>query len=180
MAAANQTYDLVLMLDLSATDDARAKIVADTKASIAASGKIVTEHDWGTRALAYQIDRREQAEYHLFQFEAPPSLPDTITRTLRITDGVVRHRIVKLPPGMPDAPASPAPSPVTAESSPSPIAPAPAPAAAAAAAPPAVAQPPAAEQPAAVAEEEPAVAAEEPEPQHEPAVVPADAGEPSA
>jgi small subunit ribosomal protein S6 len=96
------------MLDVSATDEARAKIVADSRAAIESGGTLIGYHDWGQRALTYEIGHRKQAEYHLIQFHATPELLASLARTLHITDGVVRHRIIKLAPGTPEAPRSPA------------------------------------------------------------------------
>ena len=99
------TYDLVLLLDPQAEEALRTKILADTRAAIAAAGEVVTEDDWGDRALAYPIERHADAEYHLLQFHAStPGLLHELDRTLRITDGILRFRIVKLKPGTPDAP----------------------------------------------------------------------------
>jgi len=99
------TYDLVLLLDLQADEQARAKILADTREAIAGNGEIVGDDDWGDRALAYPIERKANAEYHLLQFHAgAPELLSELDRTLRITDGVMRFRIIKLAPGTPDAP----------------------------------------------------------------------------
>lgn len=99
MAPAAPTYDLTLLLDLSATDEARAKIVADTRAAIERSGTLLSHQPWGTRSLAYPVKRREAAEYHLYQFNGEPELLEALDHTLRITDGVLRYRIVKLAPG---------------------------------------------------------------------------------
>jgi small subunit ribosomal protein S6 len=98
-------YDLMLLLDTAATDEARAKILADTEAAIVAEGTLVGKHDWGARALAYEIRHKGDAEYHLFQFNATPALLERLHRTLRLTDGVIRFRIIKLAPGTPDPPA---------------------------------------------------------------------------
>ena len=81
-------YDLMLLLDLGAEDDARAKIVADARAAIEADGTLLGDQAWGVRPLAYPIDHRNQAEYHLLQFSGPPSLIASLEHTLRITDGV--------------------------------------------------------------------------------------------
>jgi small subunit ribosomal protein S6 len=98
-------YDLVLIIDPRADDDVRAKIVADTLATIESQGELLRHDDWGERALTYQIDRKPNGEYHLLQFHAPASeLLDGLDRTLRITDGLMRFRIIKLKPGVPDAP----------------------------------------------------------------------------
>ncbi|MGA2470423.1 MAG: 30S ribosomal protein S6 [Solirubrobacteraceae bacterium] len=109
MPAAKATYDLILLLDLAASDEDRAKIVADTRAMILAGGEVVTDQKWGTRPLAFQIGHREQAEYHLLQFQGPPELISTLDHTLRIADGVVRHRIIKVAPGTPAPPEQSAP-----------------------------------------------------------------------
>jgi small subunit ribosomal protein S6 len=126
------TYDLVLLLDPRVEEDARTKILKDTRAAIAAAGEVVREDDWGDRALAYPIERHADAEYRLLQFHAQaPGLLHELDRTLRITDGVLRFRIVKLKPGTPDAPdmrsgASAAPRPAEAQQAPPPPAEAPA------------------------------------------------------
>jgi small subunit ribosomal protein S6 len=106
MAAPEPLYDLMLLLDTSAPEEQRKKVLTDVEAAIKASGEIVSDHDWGTRALAYEIRHRTDAEYHLLQFHGPAELLANMQRTLRITDGVVRFRIIKLAPGTP-APTDP-------------------------------------------------------------------------
>ncbi len=120
MAATAPTYDIVLLLDTAAADEVRAKVVSDVEAMIAAGGEVIGKHAWGTRHLAFEIDHKTEAEYHLFQFHGTPDLLANLNRTLRITDGVVRFRIVKLAPGTPPPPdmrASAAPPPLHDEDS---------------------------------------------------------------
>src|ERR1700722_10753034 len=99
------TYDLVLLLDPQAEEPVRAKIVADASAAIGAKGELVHHDEWGERALAYPIDHKATAEYHLLQFHASDvQLIAELNRTLSITDGVIRFRVNKLKPGTPAAP----------------------------------------------------------------------------
>ena len=98
------TYDLVILLDPQVEDSIRARIVADARAAIEAQGEFLRHDEWGVRALTYPIDHKTSAEYHLLQFHATPELLETLNRTLRIADEVVRFRIIKLAPGTPDAP----------------------------------------------------------------------------
>ncbi len=99
------TYDLVLLLDPQAEEPVRTKIVADAKEAIGAKGEVVHHDAWGERALAYPIDHKTTAEYHLLQFHATQvELIAELNRTLHITDGVIRFRINKLKPGTPAAP----------------------------------------------------------------------------
>jgi small subunit ribosomal protein S6 len=105
MTRAAPIYDLMLLLDPQAEDAARAKIVADARAAVDAQGELVRYDEWGERPLAYPIERKGSAEYHLLQFHAgTPDLLAGLNRTLRITDGILRFRIIKLKPGVPEAP----------------------------------------------------------------------------
>src|SRR5437588_575977 len=98
-------YDLVLLLDPQLEEPARAKIVADARAAIEAQGELLRHDPWGERPLAYPIARKASAEYHLLQFHAgSPRLLDSLEHSLRIIDGILRFRIIKLKPGVPEAP----------------------------------------------------------------------------
>lgn len=100
-------YDLMLMLDPNAPDDRRAQIAANAQSMIEAAGTLVGAHDWGMRRLAYEIDHRPDAEYRLYQFETPDDeheLLEQLDHTLKITDGVLRFRIIRLKPGSPPPP----------------------------------------------------------------------------
>ena len=66
----------------------------------------MNEEDWGIRALAYEIRHMPDAEFHLLQFHGDRELLETLDRALRIADGLVRHRIIKLKPGTRSAPRS--------------------------------------------------------------------------
>jgi small subunit ribosomal protein S6 len=133
MAAAKPTYDLMILLDTGTPDEQRAKVLADAERLITSNGgEITSKHDWGTRALAFEIEHKTDAEYHLLQFQGPPAVLDALNRTLHITDGVTRYRIIKLRPGTPPAPdvRQEAPAPRAEESTDEPASPAAAPAAA--------------------------------------------------
>jgi small subunit ribosomal protein S6 len=104
MAAPDPVYDLMLLLDPAAPDEQRAKILSDVQEAVARDGEVVGNHDWGTRPMAYEIRHKPEAEYHLLQFKGAAALLASLQRTLRITDGVVRFRIIKLAPGTPAPP----------------------------------------------------------------------------
>jgi len=100
-------YDLMLLLSLGTPDEDRAKIVSDAESAISsAGGSLERRDDWGSRPLPYRIRHQREADYHLLQFHGPPSLLDNLSHTLRITDGVLRFRIIKVTPGTPPPPDS--------------------------------------------------------------------------
>jgi small subunit ribosomal protein S6 len=107
MPAHDPLYDLVLMLDSAAPDEQRAKVLENVERTILAAGEITNSQDWGVRQTAYEIRHKTDAEYHLLQFHiARRDVLETLQHTLRITDGVIRFRIIKLAPGTPAPPAT--------------------------------------------------------------------------
>lgn len=104
MAAPAPTYDLMLMLDPKAPEADRSKVRSDAKALIERDGSIVADHDYGDRALAYEIEHEKRAEYELIQFQCPPAALDQLSSMLRIADAVTRFRIIKERPGTPPPP----------------------------------------------------------------------------
>jgi small subunit ribosomal protein S6 len=121
MAATQPTYDLMILLDTATADELRSKVLADVERLITSNGGTITSrHEWGTRQMAFEIRHKTDAEYHLLQFEGPREVLDALNRTLRITDGVTRFRIIKLRPGTPPPPdvRQEAPAPRAAEDAP--------------------------------------------------------------
>lgn len=105
MAQLPPIYDLMVLLSTSVEDERRARILADVEQTIAENGGAVElKQEWGVRRLAFEIAHTPDAEYHLLQFSGPPALVETLSYNLKITDGVLRHRIIKVTPGTPPPP----------------------------------------------------------------------------
>ena len=104
MAEEQPIYDLILLLDPEAEDERRTNILASLEQVIERQGEIVSRHDWGVRATAYEIHKRADADYHLLQFHGPAELLQQLDHALKITDGVNRFRIIKLRKGTPEPP----------------------------------------------------------------------------
>ena len=94
----------MLMLDPRAPEADRSKVRSEAKALIERDGSLVADHDYGDRALAYEIDHEKRAEYELIQFQCPPATLDQLSNMLRIADAVTRFRIIKDKPGTPAPP----------------------------------------------------------------------------
>jgi small subunit ribosomal protein S6 len=99
MATEPPVYDLTLLLDPAIEDDRRDTILANVEEAIDRQGEIVGRHDWGVRTTAYEIRKHADADYHLLQFHGPRELLEQLDHNLKITDGVMRFRIIKLRPG---------------------------------------------------------------------------------
>jgi len=102
-------YDLVLPIDADAPDGRRETVVGEAQGMIEQGGELVGSHEWGTRRMAYEIDHHAEAAYHVFQFRGENELLERLGHSLKIMEGVLRFRIVRLKEGAPPPPAPPAP-----------------------------------------------------------------------
>jgi len=94
-------YELVLMLDPETPDERRDQIAAEARGRIEAGGSLKADRVWGTRKLAYEIRRRNEADYRFFRFASESPLLEELDHNLKITDGVLRFRIFKVDPDTP-------------------------------------------------------------------------------
>jgi small subunit ribosomal protein S6 len=97
-------YDLMLLVDPTAPEERRNAAVSEAESLINSGGELVGSYDWGTRRMAYEIDHRPEADYRLYQFQGDNALLDRLNQRLRILDGVLRFRIIKVKPGQPTPP----------------------------------------------------------------------------
>jgi small subunit ribosomal protein S6 len=104
MATEAPVYDLVLLLDNTIEGERRDTILANVEDAIDRAGEIVGRHDWGLRPTVYEVRKHSEADYHLLQFRGPSTLLEQLDHNLKITDGILRFRIIKLRPGTPPPP----------------------------------------------------------------------------
>jgi len=97
----NRHYELVLMLDPEAADDARERVAGDVRQQIEGAGTLDRSDNWGMRKMAYEIRQRNEADYRYYRFQAEPPLLERLDHSLKIADGVLRFRIFKVDPDAP-------------------------------------------------------------------------------
>jgi small subunit ribosomal protein S6 len=61
-------------------------------------GEVGGVNNWGRRKLAYEIDHRADGFYYVMEFTAGERTLTELKRILRVSDDILRHMIVKLPP----------------------------------------------------------------------------------
>lgn len=65
-------------------------VVEDKGGSVEKAGK------WEKRKLAYELNGLREGNYVLMNFESKADVPAELSRLMRISDDVVRHRIYKI------------------------------------------------------------------------------------
>jgi small subunit ribosomal protein S6 len=89
-------YEIMLMLDPELAEERQNEILARMRDLIEKRGGSWVGHEpWGRRKLAYEIDRKGEASYHVLHFDADAETLAEVTRVLKITDGALRHMAVR-------------------------------------------------------------------------------------
>ncbi len=52
---------------------------------------------WGKRRLAYPIQKQDDGYYAVFNLLAPAGAMDEVERNFRLSDDVLRHKLLRLP-----------------------------------------------------------------------------------
>jgi small subunit ribosomal protein S6 len=101
------------MLDPQVDAPGRDALAQTAKGQIEGAGTLKQENTWGLRKMAYEINKRTEADYRWYRFEGPTDLLETLDHSLKIADGVLRFRIFKVDPETPSIvpPAVAAPGP---------------------------------------------------------------------
>lgn len=91
-------YELVVVLDGSATEEENRALLDKITGLLEGNGAVVESTDvWGKRRLAYMIEKKRDGWYAVIVFDADPvgtALPE-VDRFLRITEQVLRHLVTK-------------------------------------------------------------------------------------
>lgn len=94
-----RAYELMVIID-GALDESPANewVGTITEQVKAAGGAVVGKPDWwGKRRFAYEIDKKTEGYYVVFNVVAEGGALDGLERSMRLADDVVRHKLLRLP-----------------------------------------------------------------------------------
>ncbi|HZY66183.1 MAG TPA: 30S ribosomal protein S6 [Rubrobacteraceae bacterium] len=93
------TYEAMLIVIPELDEEQVESTLSRFRTVIERTGGEVTEtNHWGRRKLAYEIDHRADGFYSIMHFTTGDRTLVELKRILRVSDDVLRHMIVKLPP----------------------------------------------------------------------------------
>lgn len=91
-----RNYELIYVLKPNLEEEAKTMVLDKIKGIIESSGEVVKVDTWGTRKLAYEIEKLTEGYYVLINFKATTEVPKEIDRNLKIIENSIRHMIIKL------------------------------------------------------------------------------------
>ena len=93
----NRKYELVYVLKPDATEQEVAEMQQQVEAIITRMGGTLDKTDvWGRRKLAYEIGRHKDGFYVLHVITGSGDLMKEIDRRLKVTEGILRHLVVRV------------------------------------------------------------------------------------
>ena len=60
-------------------------------------GQLAKTDKWGKRRFAYEIDHKSEGHYVVLEMTTGQIDMEPLERTLRLTDEIVRHKLIRLP-----------------------------------------------------------------------------------
>jgi len=89
-------YELVVVLSPELADDGLAAGIERVQQAISSrGGEVVDVNNWGRRRLAYPIKRHLEGNYFVSQVKMDPAQIVGLENSLRISEEVIRHLIVR-------------------------------------------------------------------------------------
>jgi small subunit ribosomal protein S6 len=89
-------YELMVVLDPNLDETALEAMNTRIQSLVTQRGGTVENIDnWGRKRLAYPIGRFRDGVYILFRLKLPPTAAVEIERSLKLTESVMRHLLVR-------------------------------------------------------------------------------------
>jgi small subunit ribosomal protein S6 len=92
-----RTYELIYILKPEATEQEVADLQTQVEGIVQRlGGSIEKTEPWGRRKLAYEIGKHKEGFYVLHVIQGSGELMKEIDRRLRVTEGLIRHLVVRV------------------------------------------------------------------------------------
>ncbi|BEP30413.1 30S ribosomal protein S6 [Helicovermis profundi] len=91
-----RNYETIFVLKPNLEEEKRNEMIEKFKSIISASGEVLKVDEWGTRKLAYEIQKLKEGYYVLVNFKASTDLPKELERNFKISEEVIRYLVVNL------------------------------------------------------------------------------------
>lgn len=92
----NKAYELTIVLAGAATAAKKKDAISRVEKLLKANeGTITNSEDWGTKELAYTINKNDSGTYLYFDVELPAASVPEVNDKLRLENDIIRYLLVK-------------------------------------------------------------------------------------
>jgi len=90
-------YELMFIIHPDVDADGQSAVIEGVRSLVERDGgRVVTVDPWGLRRLAYPIEKVREGQYVLMRLEMEPQAVAGLDRGLKLTEGIMRHLIVRV------------------------------------------------------------------------------------
>lgn len=101
-------YETIFIVNPDLGDDDAKGITEKVKGIIEkAGGQVEKAEDWGTRKLAYEVQKKSRGRYIYVKFSGKADLVAELERNLRINEGIIKYQTVQIEEDKPVEKAAP-------------------------------------------------------------------------
>ena len=92
-----ELYESLFIIRPTLSDEETTTLIEKMKGTVTKNGAtLVRAENWGRKKLAYEIGRYREGIYVLELIKGPGELVKELDRRLKVTDGLVRHLVVRV------------------------------------------------------------------------------------
>ena len=88
-------YESVIIINPSVEEEAMKALIQKFADLINTDGKVEAINEMGKRKLAYEINKKKEGLYVVYDFEAKPELIAELERNYRIADDIMKYIVIK-------------------------------------------------------------------------------------
>jgi len=88
-------YEALFIINPDLGEEEIKALIEKFKNLLESSAQLESIDEWGKRRLAYPVNFKNEGYYVLVNFSATPDFPHELDRNFKITDGIMRHIIIK-------------------------------------------------------------------------------------
>jgi small subunit ribosomal protein S6 len=93
-----RAYEIMIIVDGDEEDAKVDDVIQNVETWVQdQSGQIVKNDKWGKRKFAYEINHKTEGHYVVLEMTTGQIDMEPLERLLRLTDEVVRHKLIRLP-----------------------------------------------------------------------------------
>lgn len=93
-----RVYELMIIFDSDVDDSGVQQMLNRVGEMVTAGqGRIANTDRWGRRRFAYEINHKLEGYYVVLDIVTESANLDDVSRVLRLSDQIVRHKIMRLP-----------------------------------------------------------------------------------
>ncbi|GAB4346127.1 MAG: 30S ribosomal protein S6 [Candidatus Abyssubacteria bacterium] len=90
-------YEVIFIIRPDASEEAVAQATEKAQEQVTRNGGIILAlENWGSKKLAYEIDKFSDGNYFKMDIEAPGDVIDKLARHFLLSEEVIRHQTIRV------------------------------------------------------------------------------------